>query len=70
VLVTSLDEPFVGRADRDRPAARRAFHAALRAAHPTAIELAGDRGERLAQAIAAVEAVLARGGFLAARTQG
>jgi NadR type nicotinamide-nucleotide adenylyltransferase len=70
VLVTSLDEPFAGRADRDRPAARRAFHATLRAAHPAAIALAGGRGERLAQAIDAVDALLARGGFVAARAQG
>jgi len=67
VLVTSLAEPFVGRADRDRPAARRAFHARLLADHPGAIELAGDRTSRLAQAIGAVDALLARGGFLAAR---
>jgi NadR type nicotinamide-nucleotide adenylyltransferase len=67
VLVTSLEEPFVGRPDRDQPAARRAFHARLRADHPTAIELTGDRAARLVQAIAAVDALLVRGGFLAAR---
>ncbi|HET9990750.1 MAG TPA: AAA family ATPase, partial [Kofleriaceae bacterium] len=55
VLLTSLDEPFAGRADRDRPAARRAFHATLRAANPGAIELSGGRSERLAQATAAVD---------------
>ncbi|MEO8554554.1 MAG: AAA family ATPase [Kofleriaceae bacterium] len=70
VLATSLAEPFVGRADRDRPAARRAFHTRLLADHPGAIELTGDRVVRLAQAIAAVEQLLARGDFLAARAQG
>lgn len=67
VLLTSLDEPFVGRADRDRPAERRAFHARLRAAFPDAIELTGARAARHARARAAVDALLARGGFLAAR---
>jgi NadR type nicotinamide-nucleotide adenylyltransferase len=67
VLVTSLDEPFAGRPDRDRPATRRAFHAKLRATYPGAIELTGSRSDRLAQATAAVDALLSRGGFVAAR---
>ena len=70
VLVTSLDEPFAGRADRDHPAARRAFHDRVRASVPPdarIVELAGDRSARLEQAIVAVDELLAAGGFLAAR---
>lgn len=70
VLATSLDEAFVGRADRDKPAARRAFHARLIADHPDAIELTGSRADRLAHAISAVDDLLARNTFLAARFYG
>lgn len=67
VLATSLEEPFVGRADRDQPAARAAFHAKLQAGHSRIVQLAGDRARRLEIAIAEVDNLLARGGFLAAR---
>ncbi len=65
VLLTSLDEPFVGRADRDHPAARAAFHAKL--GERECVKLVGDRAARFAQATTAIDRLLARGGFLAAR---
>jgi HTH-type transcriptional repressor of NAD biosynthesis genes len=71
VMLTSLDEPFVGRADRDQPAARHAFHEHLRSAALASgarfVELAGDRAERFARATAEVDALLDASGFLAAR---
>ncbi|HEY0253181.1 MAG TPA: AAA family ATPase, partial [Kofleriaceae bacterium] len=67
VLVTSLAEPFVGRADRDQPAARAAFHAKLQAGHSRIVQLPADRNDRLTTAIFEVDNLLAGGGFLAAR---
>lgn len=66
------DVPFVGAAERDRPLERAAFARRLddelrrRGAAPL-VTLDGTWSERLQKARAAIDALLARGGFLAAR---
>ncbi|MFT3699264.1 MAG: AAA family ATPase [Kofleriaceae bacterium] len=67
VLATSLDEPFVGRPERDQPEARAAFHTRVQEGHSRVVRLAGDRANRLEMAIMEVENLLANGGFLAVR---
>ena len=70
VILTSLDVPFVGPAERDRPAERRAFHARARewaAAAPRSLEVTGSRVAQLAQARAAVDELLATSSLLSAR---
>jgi NadR type nicotinamide-nucleotide adenylyltransferase len=69
-LVTPIEVPFVGSAERNRPEERRAFHAQLRddvALAGAMVELSGDRTEVLAQARAAVDELLDQGGLLSAR---
>jgi NadR type nicotinamide-nucleotide adenylyltransferase len=64
VLLCAPDVPFVGAPERDRPEARRALHARLRAAPRggEVVELDGDWDARRARAIAAVDALLAQRG--------
>jgi HTH-type transcriptional repressor of NAD biosynthesis genes len=74
VLVAAPDVPFVGARERDQPAARVAFHARLveelTARGQAFCELRGYWDRRLELACEAIDALLARGGFLAARHAG
>jgi HTH-type transcriptional repressor of NAD biosynthesis genes len=65
-LLTAADLPFTGADARNTPAERREFHAAcerelVRLGRPY-VMIAGDRDERLARAVEAVDALLARPG--------
>ena len=68
-IVTSAELPFVGAAERDQPAARRAFHSRLHAAARLGehIVLGADRARWLADASAVIDDLLDGTRLLAAR---